>query len=159
MNQGIRAMALAAVTLLVAACDTTSPPSVLMVAQVNSLSLSTADTLVVTRALTNNGGNDVWVNVTAPAYEMKNASGQPACDVSTSFALIAVELVRVQPDSTLLDERKYALEDYGNCTPGSYTMSVVATIHSRPEGGEKSTLRTPPSSFTITAPPAAIRRP
>jgi hypothetical protein len=159
MNERKRAvLGVVAATLAVAACDTHSRPSIQMLAEVNSLSLSTAETLVVTRALINNGANDVWVNVSAASFEMKDASGQPACHTLSALALVALELVRLQPDSTLLDERKYALEDKENCGPGSYSLAVVASVQTQPEGGESITLRTPPSAFTITAPPVALRR-
>ena len=149
------AMSFTLAALALSGCRTSDRPSVGMIAEVNALTLSTADTLVVSRALTNNGGNDVWLNVSAPAYEMRDATGQSACHVVVAPAVTVVELVRIQPDSTLLDVREYPLEGRQNCAPGVYSISVVSVFQTRQEGGETITVRTPPAQITITAPPVA----
>lgn len=148
-------MSLVLAALGLSACTTSDRPSVAMIAEINALTLSTADTLVVSRALINNGGNDVWLNVSAPAYDMRDAEGQSACHVVVAPAVTVVELVRIQPDSTLLDVREYPLEGRENCTPGVYTITIVSVFQTRQEGGETITLRTSPTQMTITAPPVA----
>lgn len=151
--KGVPLFCLAALAL--SGCRTTDRPSVGMIAEVNALTLSTADTLVVSRALTNNGGNDIWLNVSAPAYDMRDAAGQSACHLVVVPAVTVVELVRIQPDSTLLDVREYPLEGRQNCAPGTYSISVVSELQTRQEGGESITVRTPPAQITITEPPVA----
>ena len=149
------AMSLAMAALALSACDTSDRPSVGMIAEVNSLTLSTADTLVVSRALTNSGGNDVWLNVTMPAFDMRDAAGQSACLAEVAPAVTVVELVRIQPDSTFLDVREYPLEGRQNCAPGVYSITIVSVVQTRQDGGETVTVRTPPAQITITAPPVA----
>lgn len=149
------AMSLALAALALSGCITSDRPNIGMIAELNALTLSTADTLVVSRALTNTGGNDVWLNLTLPAYDMRDAAGQSACHVVVAPAVTVVELVRIQPDSTFLDVREYPLEGRQNCAPGVYSISIVSVFQTRQEGGETFSLRTPPARITITEPPAA----
>ena len=148
-----RAAALAGV---LTACQTHDRPNINMIAEVNALTMTTADTLVVTRALSNFGANDTWLIANAPAFEMLNAQQQQAC-VDGTLDVEAPELVRIMPDSTIIDTRSYALEDLQNCAAGSYSISLVAPFRTAVEGGEHFTIRTSPATFVLTSPSPAVR--
>ena len=80
---------------LVSCLDVEDRPVLSMLTEANSLTLTTADTLVITRAVTNSGRNDVWLNAAADAYEMTASGGTRVCDASAMLALTAPENVRI----------------------------------------------------------------
>jgi hypothetical protein len=139
---------------LLASCllfDDRERPNAVMVADVNGLSLTTDDTLVVTRLLTNTGASDLWINATPDAFDMASSSGAPAC-VDPSLAQRALELVHLPTDSSIILERRYPLSERTNCTVGFYTISLVSHFRRSETGDDSFSLRTPTSGFELTAP-------
>jgi len=125
----------------------------IMTAEVSSLALTTNDTLVITRALTNSGSDAIWLNATAPGYSMTNATGQSVCFVDMTLALTVLELIRILPDSGLVIERSYVLANMSDCQPGTYQIGVVALFHRNDSGnGPTFSLRTNTVPFVLSAP-------
>ena len=126
-------------------------PNVSMVADVNNLTLSTDDTLVITRAVTNTGTSDLWLNATPDAFELTSAGGGAGC-VDGSLALRTLELVRVPADSGIVIERRYPLAGRLNCGAGNYFIALVAHLRTREGANDSYTLRTSSSPFVLTVP-------
>lgn len=125
----------------------------IMVAEVSSLALTTNDTLVITRALTNSGSDAIWLDGTAPGYSMTNPTGQPVCAVDMTLANTALELIHIPRDSAVVIERSYVLANMSDCQPGTYQIGVVALFHRNDSGnGPTFSLRTNTVAFVLSAP-------
>jgi hypothetical protein len=139
---------------LVSCLDVEDRPVLSMLTEANSLTLTTADTLVITRAVTNSGRNDVWLNAAADAYEMTASGGTRVCDASAMLALTAPENVRIPAGQGIVDQRKFALSELPNCVPGNYFLVFVAHFRESEDAPDTFTLRTSSTTFQLTAPPS-----
>lgn len=140
------------VAIVVVSCRTSdNERNAQMIVEVNSLALSTDDTLVIARSVTNTDDDALWLNLTVHAFEMTNAQGQAAC-VDGTLDLTTPELVRLSPLTPYNDEKRYALADLQNCAPGLHSIVITATLRRTEEGPDSFTLRSQPSGFEITAP-------
>lgn len=148
------ACALGLALALVSCLDIEDRPALSMLGEVNSLALTTEDTLVITRAVTNSGRNDMWLNAAADAYEMTASGGARVCDAAAMLALTAPENVRVPAGQGVVDQRKFPLADLPNCAPGTYAIAFVAHFRESEDAPDSFTLRTSSSTFVLTAPPA-----
>ena len=141
------------VAMAVASClDVDDRPVLSMLGEANSLTLTTADTLVITRAVTNSGRNDMWLNAAADAFEMTAPGGARVCDASAMLALTAPENVRVPAGQGIVDQRKFALSALPNCAPGNYFLVFVAHFRESEDAPDSFTLRTSSAAFQVTAP-------
>ena len=143
---------LACVMTLASCLDVENRPVLSMLGNANSLTLATDDTLVIIRAITNGGRNDMWLNASAPAFEMTNAGGAAVCDPSALLALLAPDPVRVPAGQGVVDERRFPIEDLPNCTPGNYSLIFVGHFRESESSADNFTLRTSSSPFTLQAP-------
>lgn len=145
---------LCAIAFVVVSCGVDEGrPSASMAVEVSALSLSTNDTLVLTRALANSGRQTLWLNATAHGYAMRNGAGQPVCAVDTTVTNAPLELVRILPDSAVVVEHSYALANMADCVPGTYQIEFHAFLHKNDSATDAPfTLRTGASTFVLTAP-------
>jgi len=142
------------VALALASClDVEDRPALSMLGNINSLALTTEDTLIITRAITNAGQAEMWLNAAADAFEMTTTGGARVCDASAMLALSAPENVRIPAGQGVVDERRFALSELPNCTAGSYAIAFVAHFRESEDAPDSFTLRTSSSTFTLTAPP------
>ncbi|HYC51880.1 MAG TPA: hypothetical protein VEB19_12280 [Gemmatimonadaceae bacterium] len=148
------AVALLASALVVVSClNVEDRPALSLLANANALTLTTDDTLVIFRAITNSGKNDMWLNAAADAFEMTNANGTKVCDASAILALAAPDLVRVPTGQGVVNERKFALSDLPNCAPGNYSLVFVAHFRPSETAADNFTLRTSSAPFALQAAP------
>ena len=138
--------------VLVSCLDVDDRPVMSMVASANGLTLTTQDTLVISRAVTNGGRNDMWLHVTADAFEMTASNGGRVCDASMVLALFATQVVRVPTGQGIVDERRFPLSQLANCAPGTYAINFVAHFRETESANDSFTLRTSPSQFQLNAP-------
>jgi hypothetical protein len=146
------ACALGVTMALVSCLDIDDRPVLSLLAEANSLTLTTADTLVITRAVTNSGRNDIWLNAAADAFEMTTSGGARVCDASAMLALTAPENVRVPAGQGIVDQRKFALSALPDCAPGNYFLAFVAHFRESEDAPDSFTLRTSSTAFQVTAP-------
>ncbi len=145
---------LCAIALVVVSCGVDEGrPNAFMAVEVSALSLSTNDTLVLTRALSNAGRQTLWLNGTAHGYAMRNGAGQEVCTQVTTVPAEPLEMIRILPDSVVVVERSYPLADMAACDPGTYLIEFFAVLHKNDAGTDPPfTLRTGASTFVLTAP-------
>ena len=146
------ACALGVAMALVSCLDVDDRPVLSMLGEANSLTLTTEDTLVITRAVTNAGRNDIWLNAAADAFEMTASGGARVCDASAMLALTAPENVRVPAGQGIVDQRKFAMSALPNCAPGNYFLVFVAHFRESEDAPDSFTLRTSSAAFQVIAP-------
>ena len=138
--------------ILASCLDVDDRPVMSMVASANNLTLTTQDTLVISRAITNGGRDDMWLHVNADAFEMTASNGTRVCDASMVLALFSTQTVRVPTGQGIVDERRFPLSQLSNCAPGTYAISFVAHFRETESSNDSFTLRTSPSQFQLNAP-------
>jgi hypothetical protein len=138
---------------VVASClDVDNRPVLSMVANANHLTLTTQDTLVISRGITNGGREDMWLHVSADAFEMTASNGSRVCDASMVLALISTQVVRVPSGQGIADERRFPMSQLTNCEPGTYSLIFVGHFRETEAADDSFTLRTSPTTFQLNAP-------
>jgi hypothetical protein len=138
---------------VIASClDVENRPVLSMTASANQLTLTTQDTLVISRVVTNGGREDMWLHVTADAFEMTASNGSRVCDASMVLALFSTQVVRVPSGQGVADERRFPLSQLSNCAPGTYALNFVAHFRETEAADDTFTLRTSPATFQLNAP-------
>ena len=138
--------------VLVSCLDVDDRPVMSMLASANSVTLTTEDTLIISRGITNSGRNDMWLHVSADAFEMTASNGQRVCDASTVLALIMTQTVRVPAGHGITDERRFPLSQLNNCAPGTYALTFVGHFRESESANDSFTLRTASTPFQLSAP-------